>query len=129
MCFQIFKKKLFSFISDINECENITCLHGGHCIDGINKFTCNCTRFFSGRICEKGMGTCKQNIYRQKIEIHALSQSLKREHETVSVSTYQKNISVFIEITFANVAYMNLLLKLCTLKQLKQTKTGYITKI
>lgn len=39
-------------VTDINECENVTCLHGGTCIDGTNKFTCNCPRFYSGRICE-----------------------------------------------------------------------------
>lgn len=33
---------------------NVTCLNGGVCIPGFNKFKCKCQNGFSGKFCQKG---------------------------------------------------------------------------
>ncbi len=42
-------------ILDINECASGPCLHGGTCVDGINRFTCNCAPGWTGTRCEIGI--------------------------------------------------------------------------
>ena len=37
---------------DINECSSNPCLNGGTCIDGVNKFHCNCPTYLNGITCE-----------------------------------------------------------------------------
>ncbi|XP_063404482.1 collagen alpha-6(VI) chain-like [Mytilus trossulus] len=37
---------------DINECEGVTCLNQGTCIDYIGYFTCKCPQFFEDTYCE-----------------------------------------------------------------------------
>ena len=39
---------------DIDECGSNPCVNNGTCIDGVNGFTCNCTREFGGDRCEIG---------------------------------------------------------------------------
>ncbi|XP_076079092.1 collagen alpha-6(VI) chain-like [Mytilus galloprovincialis] len=41
--------------TDINECEGVTCLNQGTCVDHIGYFTCNCRQFFEGTYCETNM--------------------------------------------------------------------------
>ena len=40
--------------ADIDECGRNPCVNNGTCIDGVNGFTCNCTREFDGDRCEIG---------------------------------------------------------------------------
>jgi len=42
------------FISDINDCLNVSCKHGGTCTDGINNFSCFCRAGYTGIWCETG---------------------------------------------------------------------------
>ena len=35
-------------LPDIEECGSNPCVNNGTCIDGVNGFTCNCTREFGG---------------------------------------------------------------------------------
>ena len=39
------------FIADINECASNPCKNGGQCIDGINRYLCNCTSKWNGTLC------------------------------------------------------------------------------
>ena len=41
-------------LADIDECDSNPCVNNGTCIDGVNGFTCNCTREFGGDRCEIG---------------------------------------------------------------------------
>lgn len=40
------------FLSDIDNCVNVTCQNGGSCLDGLDKYTCSCVSGFSGSHCE-----------------------------------------------------------------------------
>jgi hypothetical protein len=40
---------------DIDDCENIICLNGGTCIDGVNTYNCDCAEGYTGQTCETGM--------------------------------------------------------------------------
>ena len=42
------------FSKDIDDCVNHTCQHGGSCVDGVNNYSCNCLRGFTGDRCETG---------------------------------------------------------------------------
>ena len=44
-------KNLFS---DVNECESEPCQNGATCVDGINAYTCECVKGYTGHDCEKG---------------------------------------------------------------------------
>ena len=44
----------FNF-ADIDECVNHTCANSGSCIDGVNKYSCNCSVGYTGNRCETGM--------------------------------------------------------------------------
>ena len=46
---------LFSFISDINECESNPCHNGGICADNINSYVCTCLTGYTGTFCEIGI--------------------------------------------------------------------------
>ncbi|XP_071133712.1 cartilage matrix protein-like [Mytilus edulis] len=37
---------------DINECEGVTCLNQGTCVDHVGYFICNCRQFYEGTYCE-----------------------------------------------------------------------------
>lgn len=39
---------------DIDDCANRTCANGGSCVDGINKYRCDCAVGFTGDHCETG---------------------------------------------------------------------------
>ena len=41
--------------TDINDCVNHTCQNGGSCVDGINNFTCNCLKGYTGSHCQTGI--------------------------------------------------------------------------
>ena len=41
-------------IPDIDDCVNVTCEHGGHCLDGLASFTCSCQKGYTGQLCELG---------------------------------------------------------------------------
>ena len=41
-------------LKDIDECGNHTCKNGGLCVDGVNKYSCNCLAGFTGDRCETG---------------------------------------------------------------------------
>ena len=40
------------FYSDIDDCKPGLCKNGGTCVDGIDSYTCKCTRGFEGIDCE-----------------------------------------------------------------------------
>ena len=56
-CCQVLKKNKLSLINftDIDDCVNNTCQNGGSCVDGINNFTCNCLKGYTGSHCQTGM--------------------------------------------------------------------------
>ena len=37
---------------------DVTCQHGGQCIDLINGFKCNCSQFTNGTYCEQDIDEC-----------------------------------------------------------------------
>uniref|UniRef100_A0A8C3YL53 Cubilin n=1 Tax=Catagonus wagneri TaxID=51154 RepID=A0A8C3YL53_9CETA len=43
---------------NINECLSNPCLNGGTCVDGINSFSCECTRFWAGSLCQTPQQVC-----------------------------------------------------------------------
>ena len=40
-----------SYITDIDDCDGVTCLNGGSCEDGVNSFTCRCDVGYTGTHC------------------------------------------------------------------------------
>ena len=44
----------FIIIEDIDDCGNRTCFNGGTCVDGVNSFTCNCAKGYTGNHCQTG---------------------------------------------------------------------------
>ena len=44
----------YSFLSDIDDCANVTCRNDGTCVDGVNNYTCSCPVGYSGDFCETG---------------------------------------------------------------------------
>ena len=40
--------------SNINDCLGGPCQNGGTCDDLLNDFSCKCTSYFFGKLCEKG---------------------------------------------------------------------------
>ena len=54
----IFRKfifALYALLSDIDDCENVACEHGGSCNDGTNNYTCSCVTGYTGQHCETGL--------------------------------------------------------------------------
>lgn len=53
----MFNKLCFSFcfIVDIDDCVNVTCLHGGSCIDFPNTFKCQCLQGYENIYCQSGL--------------------------------------------------------------------------
>ena len=49
------KNLLSLFVSDVDNCQNVTCDNGGSCVDGVNEFRCMCIVGFSGEHCETGL--------------------------------------------------------------------------
>ena len=45
---------VFLLFKDIDECVNHTCQNGGSCKDGVNNYSCNCLRGFTGDRCQTG---------------------------------------------------------------------------
>ena len=45
---------LFLFNTVIDNCQNMPCLNGGSCSNGLNKFTCSCAPGYNGTICQSG---------------------------------------------------------------------------
>lgn len=43
---------IFSIYPDIDECTSNPCLHGGTCIDQVNKYVCNCPAGTEGDRCD-----------------------------------------------------------------------------
>ena len=46
---------------DINECASNPCFQGSKCIDGIDKFTCECKLGYTGRVCDQPINECLSN--------------------------------------------------------------------
>ena len=42
----------YSCLTDLDECASNPCSNGGLCVNGVNKFTCNCFPGFTGLQCE-----------------------------------------------------------------------------
>lgn len=40
---------------NIDDCKGVNCSGNGHCVDGINSFTCECKSGFSGHLCNEGI--------------------------------------------------------------------------
>ena len=38
--------------TDFNECASLPCYNGGTCIDGVNKYTCQCMAGYTGEDCK-----------------------------------------------------------------------------
>ena len=49
---KIYTMFVFDLLSDFDDCSSSPCKNGGTCIDGVNQFTCQCKRGFSGVNCE-----------------------------------------------------------------------------
>lgn len=49
---------IFSSLSDIDDCKPNPCFNGGHCIDGINWFMCDCLSGFAGPDCRININEC-----------------------------------------------------------------------
>ena len=49
-----FNNLLYTFLSDIDDCQSNPCLNGGSCTDGINNYTCSCLPGYTARNCETG---------------------------------------------------------------------------
>ena len=49
-------------ISDDDDCQGVSCLNGGTCIDSVASFSCDCLAGYSGQLCETSM--IAQLIYR-----------------------------------------------------------------
>ena len=45
------------YVVDVDECANSPCRNGGNCTDGVNGFTCDCVKGYTGRNCETGRST------------------------------------------------------------------------
>ena len=41
-------------LTDIDDCESISCKNGGTCTDGVSSYTCYCVIGYSGTHCEIG---------------------------------------------------------------------------
>ena len=46
--------RCFFSSSDVDECDPSPCLNGGHCVDGVNDYTCKCPPGYTGKDCETG---------------------------------------------------------------------------
>ncbi|XP_020628365.1 uncharacterized protein LOC110065552 [Orbicella faveolata] len=51
----------YSCLTDLDECESNPCSNGGVCVNGVNKFTCNCIPGFTGLQCETNIDDCVSN--------------------------------------------------------------------
>ena len=59
------KKSLCHFVSDVNDCMPNPCENGGSCTDGFNEYNCSCVAGYTGTDCETGKLLqlyCKMNI-------------------------------------------------------------------
>ena len=41
-------------LTDIDDCEGVTCENGGECVDAFNNYSCDCLQGFDGTHCEIG---------------------------------------------------------------------------
>lgn len=46
---------------EVNECTSDPCQNGGICVDGTNKFYCECLQSYSGTLCQNIVGVCKSS--------------------------------------------------------------------
>ena len=44
--------------TNIDDCQADSCANGGTCIDGINEFSCQCTKFWNGDRCQNDINEC-----------------------------------------------------------------------
>lgn len=51
-CFHVYPSLIYVPSTDINDCANRTCQNGGSCVDGVNRYSCNCLAGFTGDHCE-----------------------------------------------------------------------------
>ena len=54
--------KIFLYILDIDDCTNITCLHNGTCVDGIDDYVCACVTGYTGQHCETSKNLKKKGF-------------------------------------------------------------------
>ncbi|XP_060597851.1 fibropellin-1-like isoform X3 [Ruditapes philippinarum] len=47
--------------TNIDDCENIICLNGGTCIDGVNTYNCDCAEGYTGQTCGTVIDVCDPN--------------------------------------------------------------------
>ena len=55
-----FALSLLNFSVDLDDCVNHNCSNGASCIDGINRYSCNCSVGFSGEHCENSKYSTKE---------------------------------------------------------------------
>ena len=52
-----------SYIQEnINECVENECLNNSTCVDGVNKYSCDCLSGFSGDFCETDINECDARL-------------------------------------------------------------------
>ena len=106
----------FNCFTDFDECSSNPCLHGGQCIDGINRFICLCSAGFSGVSCETSKWRfCP--LLRKWICIQAflitlgLIKKIKQMKETKMKTNMMKKITKIIMI-IVNIIMMTVMIEI-----------------
>ena len=58
-CDTMYHKAIEKFTQEnIDECVENECLNNSTCVDGVNKYTCDCPPGFTGDFCETDINEC-----------------------------------------------------------------------
>ncbi len=72
---------------NIDDCDNHMCQNGGSCVDGINKYTCECPAEFTGKFCEIEPMVAQVNIYSIYIFKNSIFNNVRLSICKIDVST------------------------------------------
>ena len=69
---------IFSFtFTDTDECSSGPCENGANCVDGINKYSCECPTGYEGTLCETGRIETTISVVTTNIQQRRMSMSPK----------------------------------------------------